>query len=162
MGAGFPFKGPAPGGITMPKSTAKAAWTGTLQKGNGGMKLGSGACDAPFSFGTRFQGEAGANPEELIGAALAGCFSMALSKGLADAGHEPRRIDTSAETQLDEVEDGFAITRIHLTCKADVPDIDEQAFGRIAEETKNTCPVSKALAGTSIELDAHLTAGAGA
>ncbi len=135
---------------------ANATWTGGLKGGNGKMKVGSGAFDVPFSFGTRFEGTPGTNPEELIGAALAGCFSMALSAGLEGAGHKPNKIETSAEVTLSKVEGGFAITTIKLVNVSEIPAITEQEFQTIAEATKKGCPVSKVLTGAKIELQASL------
>lgn len=143
----------------MATSKAQAEWKGDLKSGTGQMALGSGAWSGPFSFKTRFEGAPGANPEELIGAALAGCFSMALSAGLGGAGFTPTSIDTKAEVVLDKVPDGFAITVIRLTTDAVIPGISEADFGKIAEQTKTGCPVSKALVGTKIELKATLKQG---
>ncbi len=140
----------------MAVSTAQARWNGDLKSGNGHMKTGNGGFDAPFSFKTRFEGEKGANPEELVGAALAGCFSMALSHGLSSAGHVPTQVETSAKVHLDQVEGGFAIKKIELTCHATVSGIEAAKFQQIAEDTKKGCPVSKALTGTTIELKATL------
>jgi len=140
----------------MPTSNADARWEGTLKSGQGAIKLGSGAFEGAYSFKTRFEGAEGTNPEELIGAAHAGCFSMALSMLLEQAGHPPRWIETSAAVTLDQVDDGFAITGIRLKTKADVPGMDAQAFREQAEAAKSGCPVSKALAGTRIELEAAL------
>ncbi len=135
---------------------AKAVWEGTLREGNGRMKLGSSASEMPFSFGTRFENEDGTNPEELVGAAHAGCFSMAFSKILADAGHPPKRIQTSAKVHLEKTEAGFGITRIELATMGEVPGIPDEEFQKLAEQAKKGCPVSKALAGVKIELDAKL------
>ncbi len=140
----------------MPTSTASATWTGNLKEGKGSMKTGSGALDGPFSFATRFEGKPGTNPEELLGAAHAGCFSMAFSHGASQAGHTPRRVQTSAKVYLEKVEGGFAITHIQLAMEADIPGITEPEFRRLAEEAKKGCPVSKALAGVKIELEAKL------
>lgn len=140
----------------MPTSKAHAKWEGTLQKGKGVMKLGSGVCEGEYSYATRFEGSAGTNPEELIGAAHAGCFSMALSMLLEKAGYPPNAVETRAEVTLEQVESGFAITRIHLTTEAEVPGIEADAFQEQAEAAKAGCPVSKALAGTKIELEAAL------
>jgi lipoyl-dependent peroxiredoxin len=141
---------------SMPTSKANARWEGTLKTGQGTMKVGSGAFEGAYSFATRFEGRPGTNPEELIGAAHAGCFSMALSLLLEQAGHPPRWIETSAEVTLGPVGDGFAITDIRLKTKADVPGMDPKAFREQAEAAKKGCPVSKALAGTKIELEAAL------
>ena len=135
---------------------AEASWEGDLKEGKGRMRLGSGAFDGAYSFGTRFEGAPGSNPEELLGAAEAGCFSMALAAGLGRAGYNPRRVETQANVFLEKPEGGFAITRIELTTRAEVPGISEADFARIAEETKSGCIVSKALA-VPIELDAKLT-----
>jgi osmotically inducible protein OsmC len=139
----------------MPTSQATAHWEGSLKDGRGGMKPANGA-EIPFSMGTRFAGEKGSNPEEMIGAALAGCFSMALSASLGKAGFAPKSIQTSAAVQLDKEGEGFKITSIALTTNAEIPGIEKAKFDTIAEETKKGCPVSKALAGTSITLKATL------
>jgi len=140
----------------MPARTAEAVWEGDLVSGNGRMKLGSGAFEGQYSFGSRFEEGTGTNPEELIGAAHAGCFSMAFGHGLAQAGFTPRRIQTRAKVHLGKVEGGFAITRIDLESEADVPGIDEATFQEHAEGAKMGCPVSKALAGVEIRLKAQL------
>ena len=140
----------------MATSTAEAVWEGGLKDGKGTMKLGSGAFNGAYSFRTRFEGTPGTNPEELIGAAHAGCFSMALSAGLGKSGFTPTRIKTSAKVHLEKVGEGFKITRIELSSEAAVPNIDEQTFKEHAEGAKKGCPVSQALAGAQIELDARL------
>ncbi len=140
----------------MPVRKAEAEWRGGLKDGKGTMKVESGAFSGPYSFGTRFENAKGTNPEELIGAAHAGCFSMALSAGLEKAGHKPNRVHTTASVKLDKVGDGFGITNIDLVCEAEVPGIDEAAFRQQAEGAKANCPVSKALAGTKISLNAKL------
>ncbi|NQU43073.1 OsmC family protein [bacterium] len=140
----------------MAKRKAQATWEGNLKEGKGSMKLGSGAFDGPFSFKTRFQDQPGTNPEELIGAALAGCFSMALAAQLGDAGYRPDKIETKAEVHLEEVPGGFEITRIQLETEAKIPEIGDDEFQQIAEATRQGCPVSKALAGPKIELKANL------
>ena len=136
-------------------SKASAQWQGGLKQGQGIMKP-EHAPEAPFSLGTRFEGKPGTNPEEMIGAALAGCFSMALTVGLETAGLKPEGIQTSAEVHLNKDGPGFAITEIVLTTKANVSGVDDAKFQAIAEETKKGCPVSKALAGTKISLKASL------
>jgi len=141
----------------MPARTATARWEGGLQQGNGTMRLGSGAFEGQYSFSSRFEEGTGTNPEELIGAAHAGCFSMALSAGLERAGYTPTAVETSARVHLERVESGFRISRIELSCTADVPGIDDAAFREQAEAAKTNCPVSQALAGVDIQLDAHLT-----
>jgi osmotically inducible protein OsmC len=120
------------------------------------MKLGSGAFEGKYSFPSRFESGQGTNPEELIGAAHAGCFSMALSAGLGKSGFTPTRIHTTATVHLEQVPDGFAITRIELDTEAQIPNIDEKKFLEHAEAAKKGCPVSKALAGTQISLKAKL------
>lgn len=140
----------------MPARISEAEWKGNLLEGKGTMKLGSGAYEGPYSFVSRFEQGPGTNPEELIGAAHAGCFSMALSAGLSRAGFTPTRIHTSAKVHLGKVADGFAITRIELTTEAQIPGIDDATFQQHAEGAKKNCPVSKALAGTEITLSAKL------
>jgi osmotically inducible protein OsmC len=120
------------------------------------MRLGSGAFDGAYSFSARFEDGAGTNPEELIAAAHAGCFSMALSAALGRAGHSPRRIATSARVHLDRQEAGFRITRIDLATEAEVPGIDEAAFLEHARGAKENCPVSQALKAVEIRLEARL------
>ena len=141
----------------MPNRKANAVWNGTLKGGSGSMKLGSGAFKGAFSFGTRFENEAGTNPEELIGAALAGCFSMALSAEIEKAGYTPVSVQTDSVTTIENTGGGFAITTIVLNSRAQVKGISEADFQKIAEATKSGCPVSKALTGTSIKLQATLT-----
>ncbi|MDX1503034.1 MAG: OsmC family protein [Thermoanaerobaculia bacterium] len=140
----------------MPVRKAQARWEGTLKDGGGRMKLGSGAYEGAYSFGTRFQEEPGTNPEELIAAAHAGCFSMALSVALERAGHPVESVETHASAHLEKVGEGFQITRIELVTRGRVPGIDEATFLQHAEGAKKNCPVSKALAGTEIVLDATL------
>lgn len=120
------------------------------------MKLGSGAFDGPYSFESRMESGTGTNPEELIGAAHAGCFSMALSAALSQAGHPPKRIHTTAAVHFGKVEGGFAITGIDLATEAEVPGLDAAEFQKAAEGAKSGCPVSKALSGTKINLSAKL------
>ena len=140
----------------MPTRKAQARWEGTLQQGQGVMKLGSGAVEGTYSYGTRFEEAAGTNPEELIGAAHAGCFSMALSLMLEKAGHPPKEIRTQADVHLEKVEDGFQITRIELQTEAEVPGIDDDTYQKQAQAAKEGCPVSRALAATRIDLNAKL------
>jgi lipoyl-dependent peroxiredoxin len=140
----------------MPTRSASAVWEGDLKGGKGRVKLGSGAYEGQYSFGSRFESGAGTNPEELIGAAHAGCFSMALSAGLGRAGITPKRISTNATVHLEKIGDSFSITKIQLRTEAEVPGIDEKTFREHAENAKKGCPVSKALAGTQIELEARL------
>lgn len=141
----------------MATRTGSAVWEGTLKSGQGNMKLGSGAYEGAYSFSSRFENGSGTNPEELIGAAEAGCFSMALSVGLEKAGHPPKRISTTANVKLEKVGEAFRITAIDLVTEADVPGIEDAKFQEVAEETKNNCPVSAALSGTQINLKARLS-----
>ena len=136
--------------------TAEAEWKGNLREGQGVMKLGSGAFEGRYSFPSRFAEGKGTNPEELIGAAHAGCFSMALSAGLSKAGFIPTRVHTRAKVHLEQVGEGFAITRIELETEAEVPGMDGGTFQSHAENAKQNCPVSKALAGPIITLKATL------
>jgi len=140
----------------MPGRTAEAEWKGSLREGKGTMKLGSGAYEGPYSFASRFESGTGTNPEELIGAAHAGCYSMALSAGLGQGGFTPTRIHTTARVHLEKVGAGFGITRIELTTEAQIPGIDAATFTRYADDAKKGCPVSKALAGVEISLNAKL------
>jgi lipoyl-dependent peroxiredoxin len=135
---------------------AEAAWDGSLKEGKGTMRLGSGAWEGPFSFGTRFEETPGTNPEELIGAALAGCFSMALSAGLGRGGFTPTRIATKARVHLEKGESGFGVTKIELTTDAEVPGIDEATFKQAVEATKVGCPISKALGAVPITVESTL------
>ena len=137
-------------------SKANAAWEGTLKDGKGMMKPAH-AEPIEFSMGTRFEGQTGSNPEEVIGAALAGCFSMALSLGLEQAGATPRSIRTTANVKLNKQDDGFKITDIELATEVAATGIENEKFQEIANQTKQACPVSKALAGVdAIVLDATL------
>jgi osmotically inducible protein OsmC len=138
--------------------TAEAEWQGNLREGRGSVKAGSGAVDTTYSFPSRFEEGRGTNPEELIGAAHAACFSMALAAGLTRAGHQPTRIHTRARVHLERVGEGFGITRIELTTEGEVPGIDDATFQQQADTAKRTCPVSRALAGTEIALTATLRA----
>jgi osmotically inducible protein OsmC len=131
-------------------------WEGNLIKGRGKMKLGSGAFEGSYSFGSRFENAPGTNPEELIGAAHAGCFSMALSMILDQAGYKAEQIHTIARVHIDKVGEGFKITTIELETEGKVPGIDERTFGEKAEAAKKGCPVSMALTGVDIRLRARL------
>lgn len=135
---------------------SSAQWQGDLKQGSGRMRLGSGAYEGAFSFRSRFEEGDGTNPEELIAAAHAGCFSMALSNMLAEAGHPPDSVETSARVHLEMGADGPHIPRIELTTVARVPGLSEADFLRHAEAAKAGCPVSKVLAGADISLDASL------
>ncbi len=127
--------------------TATATWEGTLQSGSGTTAAGSGAFSVRFTAGTRFGEEPGTNPEELIGAAYAGCYSMALAAVLGRAGFQPERITTTARVRIQQVDGGFAIDRIELETEGKVPGIDEEQFKEFAEQAKRTCPVGRALGG---------------
>lgn len=140
----------------MPVRTAEAQWEGSLQAGKGVMRLGGGAYEGPYSFASRFEDGNGTNPEELIAGAHAGCFSMALSGALGRAGHDPVRVHTTADVHLEKQEAGFRIVRIALHTEAEVPGIDAAQFEEIAQTAKANCPVSVALAGPEITLDAKL------
>jgi lipoyl-dependent peroxiredoxin len=141
----------------MPTRTASARWEGSLTEGNGTMRMGSGAYEGPYSFESRFEEGDGTNPEELIAAAHAGCFSMALSAELGKAGHDVESVDTEATLHLDKEGDGFAIKRIELRTEVSAPGVDDAAFQEAAEAAKKGCPVSQALAAVdSIELQADL------
>lgn len=136
--------------------TSEAEWRGNLREGTGRVKLGSGAFEGSYSFPSRFEDGKGTNPEELLGASHAACYSMALSAGLSKAGHPPTRVHTVARVHLEKVGEGFGITRIELECEAQVPGIDAAAFQEQAEGAKKGCPISKALAATEITLKATL------
>ena len=140
----------------MPVRNADARWEGDLPSGKGTMRFGGGAFEGQYSFNSRFEEGAGTNPEELIAAAHAGCFSMAFSNGLAKAGFTPTRVDTTANVHLEKTDAGFGITKIELRTEAEVPGIDEAAFNEQAETAKKNCPVSKALGAVEISLDAKL------
>lgn len=141
----------------MPVRSSDARWEGSLQEGKGTMRLGGGAWEGPYSFGSRFEDGAGTNPEELIAAAHAGCFSMALSGALGRAGFTPNSLATTANVHLVKGDAGFSIPKIDLVLHADVPGIEDAQFQQIAAEAKAGCPVSKVLAGAEITLDATLT-----
>jgi osmotically inducible protein OsmC len=141
----------------MPRRTADARWDGTIEGGSGRMRFGGGAFDGQYSFQSRFEEGEGTNPEELIAAAHAGCFSMALTVALGRAGHEPENVESTADVHIEKVGDGFGITRIELRTRARVPGISDEEFQQLANAAKEGCPVSKALAAVdSIELDAQL------
>jgi osmotically inducible protein OsmC len=138
------------------KTNGSAVWHGGLKDGKGAISTKSGALAAyPYGFAARFEGKPGTNPEELIGAAHAGCFTMALSLILGEAGLTAERMDTTAEVTLDKVSDGFAITAVHLTLKAKIPGADQAKFEELTGKAKAGCPVSKLL-NTKITLDATL------
>jgi osmotically inducible protein OsmC len=135
---------------------ASAEWQGSLKEGAGKMRLGSGAFEGPYTFVSRFETGPGTNPEELIGAAHAGCFSMALSGALTKSGHPPEKIETSAEVGLVKEGEGFRIPTIKLKTAVKVAGLDDAKFQEIAKAAKENCPVSKVLAGAEISLDAKL------
>lgn len=138
------------------KQKASALWQGSLKEGAGTVSTGSGALvNKPYSFKTRFEGEPGTNPEELIGAAHAGCFSMAFSMILGGAGYTPDEIATTATITLEQKDGGFAITASHLEVTATVPGIEDAEFQELAKKAKEGCPVSKLLNAT-ITMDARL------
>ena len=141
----------------MPTRKAEAEWEGNLAEGSGRLKVGSGAFEGPYSFKSRFEeGEAATNPEELLGAAHAGCFTMALTAQLSRAGIKPKRIHTEARVKLEKVGEAFSITQIELDMEAEIPGVDDDAFQKYALEAKQNCPLSKALAATQISMNAKL------
>jgi osmotically inducible protein OsmC len=140
----------------MPTRNAHAEWNGSIAEGGGTMALGSGAFEGKYSFKSRMEDGPGTNPEELIGAAHAGCFSMALAVVLGEGGHEPESITTDAKVRFGKEGDGWAIQGITLTTRGRVPGLDEDGFREAARAAKDNCPVSKALAATDISLDAAL------
>lgn len=140
----------------MPTRNADAVWEGSLKDGRGKIKLGSGAFEGPYSFTSRFEEGAGTNPEELVAAAHAGCFSMALANALTQAGHPPTRIATTAKVHLQKGAEGFSIPKIDLVTEAQVPGLDAAGFREQAESAKKNCPISKLLAAAEITLDAKL------
>ncbi|MEP7291277.1 MAG: OsmC family protein [Chloroflexota bacterium] len=140
----------------MPGRSSQAIWQGDLQTGSGNVKLGSGAYDGQYSFKSRFEDGNGTNPEELLGAAHAGCFSMALAAGLSREGFKVNSINTTATVHLEKGESGFSIARIELVTKGDVEGIDEAKFKEAAEGTKTGCIVSRALSAVPMTVDASL------
>jgi osmotically inducible protein OsmC len=142
--------------IEMAVRRAEARWEGGLKDGKGVMKFGDGFFEGPYTWSSRFEEESGTNPEELIGAALAGCFSMAFSGDLGKAGFNPRSIQTQAQVHLDRIEGKARITRIQLETEAEVPEISNEQFQEIAEGAKQGCPVSTALGSVEITLEARL------
>jgi osmotically inducible protein OsmC len=141
----------------MPTRKAEAEWEGNLAEGSGKLKVGRGAFEGPYSFKSRFEeGQAATNPEELLGAAHAGCFTMALTAGLSRAGIKAKRIHTEARVKLEKVGEAFSITQIDLEMEAEIPDVDDAAFQKYALDAKQNCPLSKALAATQISMTAKL------
>jgi lipoyl-dependent peroxiredoxin len=139
----------------MPTSNASAVWEGRLRDGRGSFKGKSGVIEGAYSFATRFEGANGTNPEELIAAAHAGCFTMALSAKLTEAGHPPTALDTRADVEL-SMEGGPSITGIRLKVTAKVPGIDAVRFRQLAEDAEKHCPVSRALSAVPISMEASL------
>jgi osmotically inducible protein OsmC len=136
---------------------AQASWQGSVPDGGGRIALGSGAFEGPFTLKARVEDvERATNPEELIGAGEAGCFTMSLASLLSEAGHPPTDLSTTASVRLEQQEQGFAITQIAIKTVGDVPGVDAATFARLAEEAKATCPVSRALSGTQITIEATL------
>lgn len=141
----------------MPIRRAEAEWSGNLAEGSGRLKVASGAFEGPYSFKSRFEeGESATNPEELLGAAHAGCFTMALTAQLSRQRLTPKRIRTEAKVKLEKIGDAFSITQIELETEAEVPGIDDATFQKYALDAKQNCPLSKALAATEILLNAKL------
>jgi osmotically inducible protein OsmC len=138
---------------------ANARWTGDLHSGSGTLRLGSGAWEGPYTFKNRFEGVPGANPEELLGAAHAACFTMAISAALTKAGKPPRSIETTAVVHLNKVGEGFSITGIDLTTRGDVPGLSAAEFKKVAEDAKVNCIVSRALASVPMKLETSFVAG---
>ena len=141
----------------MPVRTAEAQWNGSLREGNGTVKGGSGSFEGAYSFPSRFEDGKGTNPEELLGAAHAGCFSMAFAADLGRAGFNPNYVHTVAKVHIERGDAGFSVTKIELHTDAEVPGIDEAKFQEVAESAKKNCPISRALAAISdITLNAKL------
>lgn len=138
--------------------TAEAQWEGTLKEGNGTLKLGSGAFEGAYNFSSRFEDGTGTNPEELLGAAHAGCYSMALNNDLHGAGYTPTYVNTVAKVHYGraDADSPLAITKIDLTVEAAIPDIDEATFAKMAEATKENCIISRALNVAEMTVDAKL------
>ena len=140
----------------MPTRRAHARWEGTIKEGKGTVDFGNGTFKRAYSFRSRFEDGAGTNPEELLGAAHAGCFAMALSLILSQAGFTPNYIDATAHVTIEPQGGGFKITKSHIVCKASVQNIDQATFATHADTAKANCPVSQALAGADITLEATL------
>jgi lipoyl-dependent peroxiredoxin len=137
--------------------SAQASWQGTVPDGGGRLALGSGAFEGPFTLRARVEDvEHATNPEELIGAAEAGCYTMSLANLLSEAGHPPSDLRTTARVRLEQLDQGFTITHIELQTVGEVPGVEEHRFVELAQQAKATCPVSRALAGTEITLEASL------
>ena len=141
----------------MPIRTSSARWSGNLTEGSGTIRTGKGGFEGNYSFKSRFEEGEGTNPEELIAAAHSGCFSMAFSKGLADAGHTPTSVETTAKVHLDKTDAGMTVTRIDLESVVDAPGIEDGEMQKIAQGAKENCPISRLLSpGAEITLTARL------
>ena len=141
----------------MPLRTSSAEWKGTLRAGSGTLRVGTGLWEGAYSFGSRFEDEPGTNPEELLAAAHAACFSMALSGLLEDSGYQPRSIRTTASVSLNKTEGAYRIREVRLVTEADVAEIDDETFLKLAEQARANCPVSVALCGVAISVEASLS-----
>lgn len=142
----------------MPTRTASARWQGNLTDGSGTVRTGKGGLEGNYSYKSRFEEGEGTNPEELVGAAHAGCYSMALSKQLADAGAPPKSVDTTAQVHFDKTDAGMTVTRIDLDTVVDAPGVDQAEFQKLAEGAKENCPISRLLSpGAQITLNARLS-----
>jgi lipoyl-dependent peroxiredoxin len=140
--------------------TAQASWLGAYPDGGGRISVGSGAFEGPFTLKARVEDvERATNPEELIGAANAGCYTMSLANMLTERGHPPDRLETTAKVRLEQTDAGIRVTLIDLSTSGTVPGLDQETFSSLAEEAKATCPISRALAGTTITVSATLTDG---
>ncbi|MFV1858957.1 MAG: OsmC family peroxiredoxin [Anaerolineales bacterium] len=139
----------------MPVRHASATWHGSIQEGHGHIQFGD--YEGSYSVPSRFEEADGTNPEELLGAAHAGCFSMALSSGLSAAGHPPNSVQTSAQVHIDKLKTGWTVTRVHLVTKVEAAGLEAEAFQEFAEKAKSTCPISRALAGVEITMEASLS-----
>ncbi len=140
----------------MPIRTSSAQWNGDLKSGKGSIKIGQSGKETAFSFASRFENGEGTNPEELIAAAHAGCYAMAFSNALSQAGYSVNHVDATANVHLEKTDGGFAIPSIDLKVEGKVSDINNDKFQEIAEDAKNNCPVSKVLTGAKITLSAKL------
>jgi osmotically inducible protein OsmC len=140
----------------MPTREAQAEWLGNFARGKGTMSFGSGAFEGTYTADSRFEQGEGTNPEELIAAAHAGCYSMALALALTEAGHEPESVRTTAQVSIEKDDGGFSITRSELTSEVSVEDLDDAEFQKYADEAKEGCPVSRALGAIEIRLDAKM------
>jgi lipoyl-dependent peroxiredoxin len=140
----------------MPTSEAQAEWNGNLARGEGKMSFGEGAWEGPYTAASRFETGEGVNPEALIAAAHAGCFSMAFANVLSQAGHEPESVNTSAKVTVEKDDGGFSITRSELSTEVKVEGLDEEEFQKHADEAKEGCPVSRALGAIEVNLEARM------